>query len=132
MGWEFRTPKKPVPVAQVLGYPHRDLSHVCSPTWSPTATSDRHHHHPHPCHHHHLPLWHPTRQTTTRRKMCNGEDDEGRGRAVVPTPNSAVHILYFSHLPNAAGRGMPLLAAFLLFRHNEEGHIPLLVMSFLF
>jgi len=50
----------------------------------------------------------------------------------MPTPNSMVHILYFSHLPDAAGRGMPLLAAFLLFRRDEEGHIPLLVMSFLF
>ena len=27
-GWEFRTPKKPVPVARVLGYPHRDPSHA--------------------------------------------------------------------------------------------------------
>src|SRR6266571_1540681 len=64
--------------------------------------------------------------------MRDGEDDEGRGRAIVPTPNSMVRILYFSHLPNVAGRGMPLLAAFLLFQCNEEGHIPLLIMSFLF
>jgi len=40
MGWEFHTPQKPVPVAWVLGYLHRDPSHAWSPTWSPT-TSDR-------------------------------------------------------------------------------------------
>src|SRR5438270_3813668 len=64
--------------------------------------------------------------------MRDGEDDEGRGRAVMPTPNSMVCILYFSHLPDVVGRGMPLLTAFLLFQHNEEGHIPLLVVLFLF
>jgi len=33
LGWEFCTPKKPVPVARVPGYPRRDLSHsrFCQP-----------------------------------------------------------------------------------------------------
>ena len=32
----------------------------------------------------------PCHKRTTRRKTCDGEDDEGRGRAVVPTPNRYV------------------------------------------
>src|SRR6266511_1462087 len=33
---------------------------------------------------------------------------------------------------NMAGRGMPLLVVFLLFRCNEEGYMLLLIMFFLF
>src|SRR6266545_3235980 len=42
-----------------------------------------------------------------------------------------MYLSFFSS-SDAVGRVMPLLVAFLLFRHNEEGHIPLLIVSFLF
>jgi len=45
----------------------------------------------------------PCHKRTTQRKTCDGEDDEGRGRAVVPTPNRYV---------------------FSSFQRGEEGYAP--------